>query len=211
MRLFIERALAVKPNFQLTNTNAPTVAEICVRLDGLPLAIELAAARIKLLSPQAMLTRLEHRLELLAGGARDLPARQQTLRSTIDWSYSLLDPAEQRLFARLAVFVGGRTLEAIEAVCNAEGNLLIDSFDGVASLLDKSLLRQKERPDGEPRFVMLETIHEYARERLEASGEMEVLRRRHTEYFLALVEAVKRELTMTLEQAIAYALEDNQG
>ncbi|MDP9316839.1 MAG: NB-ARC domain-containing protein, partial [Chloroflexota bacterium] len=128
--LFIQRAQSVKPNFQITTTNALAVAEICVRLDGLPLAIELAAARIKILTPEALLGRLSSRLKLLTGGARDLPARQQTLRNTIDWSYTSLDAGEQILFARLAVFVGSPTLAAIEAVCNAEGDLPIDPFDG---------------------------------------------------------------------------------
>ena len=193
VRLFIQRAQAVKPDFHVTSGNAPAVAEICARLDGLPLAIELAAARTKMLPPEALLQRLSNRLRLLTGGARDLPARQQTLRAAIDWSYSLLQPAEQTLFARLAVFMGGRTLEAVEAVCNAAGDLEIDPFDGVASLLDKNLLRQEEGPAGEPRFVMLETIHEYARERLEGSGEAEVLRQRHAEYFRQVAEAADAE------------------
>ncbi|HSH79246.1 MAG TPA: tetratricopeptide repeat protein [Herpetosiphonaceae bacterium] len=195
VRLFIQQAQGVKPDFAVTNANAPAVAEICVRLDGLPLAIELAAARIKMLPPEALLRRLSSRLKVLTGGARDLPARQQTLRAAIDWSYSLLDVEEQRLFARLAVFVGGRTLEAIEAVCNADGDLALDVLDGVSSLVDKSLLQQTEAPEDEPRFVMLETIHEYARERLDASGEAEVLRRRHAQYFRDLVEAAEPRLT----------------
>ncbi|HEV2122651.1 MAG TPA: tetratricopeptide repeat protein, partial [Chloroflexota bacterium] len=194
VRLFIQRAQAVKPDFAITSANAPAVAEICVRLDGLPLAIELAAARSKLLPPQAVLTRLARRLTLLTGGARDLPARQQTLRGAIDWSYSLLDPGEQTLLARLAVFVGGRTLDAIEAVCTADGDLPIDPFDGVASLVDKSLLRQEDGPEGEPRFAMLETIHEYAGERLDARGEAETLRRHHADYFLLLAETAEPAL-----------------
>ena len=194
VRLFIERARAAKADFAITSTNAPAVAQICARLDGLPLAIELAAARIKLLTPEALLARLERRLGVLTGGARDLPARQQTLRNTIDWSYSLLDPAERRLFARLAVFVGGRTLEAIEAVCNPGGELGFDSLDGLASLLDKSLLLQEEGPGNQPRFVMLETLHEYAREKLEESGEAEEVRRRHAKYFLALAQRAEPEL-----------------
>src|ERR671921_1271479 len=171
VRLFVERAQAAKADFSVTNENAPAVAEICYRLDGLPLAIELAAARIKLLTPQAMLGRLGNRLQVLTGGPRDLPARQQTLRATIDWSYNLLEEGEQRLFRRLSVFAGGRTLEAIEAVCDAEDDLPVDPLDGVSSRLDKSLVRQEEGPEGEPRFVMLETIHEYAREKLQQSGE----------------------------------------
>jgi tetratricopeptide (TPR) repeat protein len=178
----------------VTNENAPAVAEICARLDGLPLAIELAAARIKLLTPQAMLARLGNRLKLLTGGARDLPKRQRTLRSTIEWSYGLLEEGEKVLFGRLSVFVGGRTLEAIEAVCDAEGDLPVDVLDGVESLVDKSLLRQEEGPEGEPRFVMLETIHEFAREKLEENGETESLRKLHARYFLALAEAAEPRL-----------------
>jgi len=195
VRLFIERAKAAKPDFSVTDENAPAVAEICMRLDGLPLAIELAAARKKLLTPSAMLQRLGSRLKLLGGGSRDLPERQRTLRGTIEWSFALLEEGEQVLFARLAVFSGGRTLEAIEAVCDAEGDLPMDALEGVSSLLDKSLLRQEEGPEGEPRFVMLETIHEYARERLEASGEAEETSRLHAEYFLALTEAAEPELS----------------
>jgi predicted ATPase len=164
--LFVERARAVKPDFKVTNESAPAVAEICVRLDGLPLAIELAAARIKMLPPKAMLQRLSSRLKLLTGGARDLPERQRTLRATIEWSFALLNEGEQVLFGRLAVFSGGRTLEAIEAICDPEGDLPMEAFEGVSSLLDKSLLRQEEGPNGEPRFVMLETVHEFAREKL---------------------------------------------
>ncbi len=187
VQLFIERALAVKADFAVTNENAPAVAEICHRLDGLPLAIELAAARVKLFPPQALLARLAAGpLKLLSGGARDLPARQQTLRSTIEWSYNLLDPQEQTLFVRLAVFVGGRSLEAIEAVCNADGEL-DDVIANLSSLIDKSLVRQEE-VSGEPRFVMLKTIYDYAREQLEASGEADTLKRRHAEFFLALAE-----------------------
>jgi tetratricopeptide (TPR) repeat protein len=186
--LFVERARAVKPDFKVTNESAPAVAEICVRLDGLPLAIELAAARIKMLPPKAMLQRLTSRLKLLTGGARDLPERQRTLRATIEWSFALLDEGEQLLFARLAVFSGGRTLEAIEAICGAEGNLPVDAFEGVSSLLDKSLLRQEEGPNGEPRFVMLETVHEFAREKLQESAEAEEIKRVHAQYFLTLAE-----------------------
>jgi predicted ATPase/class 3 adenylate cyclase len=195
VRLFIERAKAARPDFSVTDENAPAVAEICARLDGLPLAIELAAARIKLLTPSAMLERLGSRLKLLGGGSRDLPERQRTLRGTIEWSHALLEEGEQLLFARLAVFSGGRTLEAIEAVCDAKDDLPVDALEGVSSLLDKSLLRQEVGPEGEPRFVMLETIHEYARERLGASGEAEKTRRLHAEYFLALAEEAEPELS----------------
>jgi predicted ATPase/class 3 adenylate cyclase/Tfp pilus assembly protein PilF len=192
--LFLERARAVKPDFTITNESAPAVAEICVRLDGLPLAIELAAARIKMLPPRAMLQRLTSRLKLLTGGARDLPERQRTLRGAIEWSHALLDEGEQVLFARLAVFSGGRTLEAIEAVCEAGGDLGVNAFEGVSSLLDKSLLRQEEGPNEEPRFVMLETIHEFAREKLGESAEAEEIKRVHAEYFLTLAEEAYPEL-----------------
>ena len=192
--LFVERARAIKPHFKVTNESAPAVAEICVRLDGLPLAIELAAARIKMLPPKAMLRRLGSRLKLLTGGARDLPERQRTLRATIEWSHALLDEGEQLLFARLAVFSGGRTLEAIEAICDAGGDLPVDAFEGVSSLLDKSLLRQEEGPNGEPRFVMLETVHEFAREKLEDSAEAQEIKRAHAQYFLTLAEEAYPEL-----------------
>jgi predicted ATPase/class 3 adenylate cyclase len=194
VRLFIERARAAKADFAVTSDNAPEVAEICVRLDGLPLAIELAAARIKLLSPRAILDRLGDRLKLLTGGARNLPERQRTLRGAIEWSYDLLDAAERTLFTRAAVFSGGFTLEAMETVCDAGEELPLDIFEGASSLLDKSLLRQEEGTEDEPRFVMLETIHEYARERLEQSGEAEGMRRLHAEYFLALAERGESEL-----------------
>src|SRR5215207_6071760 len=194
VRLFLDRARAIRPDFSLTEENAPAVIEICSRLDGLPLAIELAAARIKLLPPQAMLSRLGNRLKLLTGGARNLPERQRTLRNAIAWSHEMLDEGEKTLFARLAVFSGGSTLEAIEAVCDAEGDLPVDALDGVSSLLDKSLLRQEEGLEGEPRFAMLETIREYAREELEESGDAEEVKRAHAEYFLALAEEADPEL-----------------
>ncbi len=194
VRLFIERAEAAKAGFEITNDNAPAVAEICARLDGLPLAIELAAARIKLLPPKAILTRLSNRLKLLTGGAKDLPARQRTLRGAIEWSHDLLDEGERTLFARLAVFSGGRTLEAIEAVCDAEGDMPVDALDGVASLLDKSLLGREKTTEEEPRFVMLETIHEYAAEKLKESREYEELRALHAAYFLAFAEEAAPEI-----------------
>jgi predicted ATPase/class 3 adenylate cyclase len=194
VRLFIERARDVRPNFSLTRENAPAVAEICARLDGLPLAIELAAARVKVLTPQQMMDRLGDRLKLLTKGARDLPERQRTLRATMEWSHALLDEGEKVLFGRLSVFAGGRTLEAIEAVCDAEGDLPVDVLDGVESLVEKSLLREEEGPGEEPRFVMLETVHEYAREKLEESGEAEELKGRHAGYFLALAEQAEPEL-----------------
>jgi predicted ATPase/class 3 adenylate cyclase/Tfp pilus assembly protein PilF len=194
VRLFVERAQAVRPDFSITNESAPAVAEICVRLDGLPLAIELAAARITMLPPRAMLQRLGSRLKLLTGGARDLPERQRTLRATIEWSFALLEEGEQVLFARLAVFSGGRTLEAIEAICDPEGDLIVATFEGVSSLLDKSLLRQEEGPNGEPRFVMLETVHEFAREKLQESAEAEEVKRVHAQFFLTLAEEAYPEL-----------------
>jgi predicted ATPase/serine/threonine protein kinase len=186
--LFMERAQAVKRDFALTRENAPAVAAICARLDGLPLAIELAAARIKLLTPSAMLTRLESRLNLLTGGARDLPTRQQTLRSTVDWSYGLLNAAEQTLLRRLSVFTGGCTLEGVEAVCDTKGDLGLDILDGMASMVDKSLAQQVEQVDAETRFLMLNTIREYALERLGASDDEAAARRAHAAYYLVLAE-----------------------
>jgi predicted ATPase/class 3 adenylate cyclase len=188
VRLFIVRAQEVQPDFAVTDASAPAVVEICARLDGLPLAIELVAARSRLLSPEALLARLGERLRVATGGARDLPDRQRTLRATMDWSYDLLELAEQTLFARLAVFVGGCTPAAIEAVCDPEGELGIDALDGVQSLLDKSLVQRTDAAQGEPRLVLLETVHEYARERLAASGEQQVLRDWHLAYYLALAE-----------------------
>jgi predicted ATPase/class 3 adenylate cyclase/Tfp pilus assembly protein PilF len=194
VKLFVDRARAVRPDFSLTEENAPAVVEICARLDGLPLAIELAAARTKLLPPQAMLSRLGNRLKLLTGGPRDFAERQRTLRNTIEWSYEMLDEGEKTLFARLAVFSGGSTLEAIEAVCDPQGDLPMDALEGVSSLLDKSLLRQEEGQGGEPRFEMLETIHEYASERLNEQGDAETIRRAHAEYFLFLAEVAEPKL-----------------
>jgi predicted ATPase len=186
--LFVERAQAVKREFMLTKENAPTVAAICARLDGLPLAIELAAARIKLLSPAAMLARLESRLNLLTGGARDLPTRQQTLRSAVDWSHGLLNAAEQTLFRRLSVFTGGCTLEGVEAVCDTKSDLGLDILDGMASMVDKSLAQQREQVDAETQFLMLSTIREYALERLAESGDESATRRAHAAYYLVLAE-----------------------
>jgi predicted ATPase/class 3 adenylate cyclase/Tfp pilus assembly protein PilF len=183
--LFIERAVAVRASFTVTNDNAPAVAEICYRLDGLPLAIELAAAHARVLPPQRMLSELSHRLTFLMGGARDLPARQKTLRGAIDWSHDLLSGDEQKLFRRLAVFVGGGTLEAIEAVCNIEDDLKI--LETMESLAGKSLVKQTEAL-GEPRFATLATIREYAGDRLAAAGDEERVRERYGHYFLALAE-----------------------
>jgi predicted ATPase len=185
VRLFVERAQAVKPDFTVTAANASAVAEICYRLDGLPLAIELAAALVRLFPPHALLQRLEKRLPLLTRSARDVPARQQTMRDAIAWSHDLLTPEEQIHFRRLAVFPGGCTLEAAEAVVNQEGTH--DVFAGVASLVDTSLLRQEEI-EGEPRFRMLETVREFGLERLEASGEGTATRDRYAGYFLTLLD-----------------------
>ncbi len=197
VQLFVQRAQAAQSNFALTRENAAAVAELCQRLDGLPLAIELAAARVRLLPPQTMLARLGNRLNLLTGGARDLPTRQQTLRQTIDWSYNLLSQPEKTLFARLAVFAGGWTLEALEAVCNAEGDLP-DALAGLEGLLNSSLVRQEEvvpeqKPGSEslePRFRMLETIREYALDTLKARGEVEKLARTHALYFSTQTQAI---------------------
>ncbi len=199
-QLFVRRAQMALPHFEASEVTAPVIGRICTRLDGLPLAIELAAARCKLFTPQTLLERLEGTgahspLGALASGSRDGPPRQRTLRDSIAWSYHLLDTDEQRLFARLAVFRGGRSLEAIEGICS-EG-LPIDVLDGLASLVDKNLVQQKEAPDGELRFIMLEMIHEYARERLNASGEEETMRRRHAEYFVALAERAEPEFRLT--------------
>ncbi len=198
--LFIQRAQDTKPEFAVTNESAPAVAEICARLDGLPLAIELAAARIKVLTPHALLARLGRRLTLLTGGARDVPQRQQTLRDAIAWSYDLLTPDEQVLFCRLAVFVGGCTLTAAEAICAAAGPLDLEVLDGLGSLVEKSLVRQEEGSDGESRFVMLETIHEFAGERLEASGEADAIRRQHAHLYLALAEEAEPQLLASFRQ-----------
>ena len=208
VRLFTERSRAVMPDFAVTSANAPAITEICTRLDGFPLAIELAAARTKFLAPQALLARLDSRLHLLTSGARDLPARQQTLRNTIAWSYSLLHAAEQTLFRRLAVFVGGCDVEAVAAVCFGSGDPApdvasapwsrsaearpADAFEGLIALVDKSLLRQHPEGsgdvNGEPRFSMFETIREYALEQLEASGEARMLRWQHAHYYLTFAE-----------------------
>jgi predicted ATPase/class 3 adenylate cyclase len=192
VRLFIERALAVKPEFEVTNANAPAVAQICARLDGLPLAIELAAARIKLLGPEQILARLEQNLSLLSSAAQDLPERQRTLRGAIAWSHELLSPPEQALFARMSIFRGGCTLESAEEVCGGEG-LEVDVFDGVASLVDKSLLRSEEA-GGETRLSMLETIREYARERLEEAGDFPALARRHARLCFGWANDAERHL-----------------
>jgi non-specific serine/threonine protein kinase len=193
VQLFVERAQAVKPDFAITGENGPAIAEICQELDGLPLAIELAAARVRLLPPDMMLAQLGDRLKLLTGGARDLPARHQTLRGAIDWSYDLLDEGERTLFRRLAVFCCTCTLEAVEAVCNPAGDL--DVLNVLEALVDQSLLNPSEE-NGAPRFGMLETIREYALEQLNASGgvEAEEVHRRHATFFLAMAEEAEPKL-----------------
>ena len=210
--LFMQRAQAVKPDFALTAASAQTVAAICLWLEGLPLAIELAAAQIKTLAPQSLLTRLTRRLAVLGSGAVDLPDRQRTLRATLAWSYDLLTPSEQALFRHLAVFAGGCTFESIEVVCTGDdqgGDLL----DRLATLVDQSLLGQEEQADGTARFGMLETVREYGLEMLEAHGEAAELRRRHAFHYLALAEQAEPELVRFGQVAWARRLgteHDNQ-
>lgn len=193
--LFLHRARAVKPDFALTSQNAVALVRVCARVDGLPLAIELAAARVKLFPPEAMLSRLDTRLGFLMAGPRDLPARQRTLRTTIDWSHALLGPAEQQLFRRLAVFRGGFTLEAVEAVCNTRRDLGLEVVDGVASLLDQCLIQPVAQDGAEARFSMLETIREYALERLTGSSDAPDTCRSHAAYCLVLAEEGNVRLT----------------
>jgi predicted ATPase len=201
VQLFVARAQAVKSNFALTAENAAAVVAICQQLDGLPLAIELAAARVRLLTPAALLGRLGRRLALLTGGARDLPERQQTLRAAIDWSYDLLAPPERALFARLAVFAGGCTFDAAAAVADAGAGSGIDLLDGLEGLVQKSLLRQSASPQDEPRFVMLETIREYALEQLAAQPEeASTVRAAHATFFQRLVD----EVVHSADQTTAY-------
>lgn len=195
VELFRQRATAAVRSFELTPANAAAVAEICALLDGLPLAIELAAARLPLWgSAEALQSRLGSAWQHLKGGARDLPAHQQTLQATMEWSYELLAPEEQKLFRRLAAFVGGCTLEAAAAVCDADADLGVDLWDGMAALVDKNLLRQAGEPDGEPRFVMLQTIYAFALEQLRSSGEQARLQQAHANCFLALAEEAAPEL-----------------
>jgi predicted ATPase/DNA-binding CsgD family transcriptional regulator len=205
VNLFLQRAQAIQSDFDVTTDNAATIAQICIRLDGLPLAIELAAARIKLLAPQALLARLDRRLHILTGGARDLPERQRTLRNTLAWSYELLTAQEQRLFRRLSIFVGGCTLEAIETVCAALDDEADHVLEGVSSLIDKSLLYQTEQEGEEPRLSMLETIREYGLECLAAKGEGDVTWQAQARYYVVLAEKAEPELsgpqqTMWLER-----------
>lgn len=195
VELFVQRSAAVRAVPAISTENAAVVREICSRLDGLPLAIELAAARTKMLAPKALLHRLQSRLQLLTGGALDLPERQQTLRNTIDWSYGLLNDAERKLFRRLSAFAEGCTLEAAEAVCNTSRDLDIDLLQGLSSLVDKNLVHRVDRADAESRFAMLETIREYALERLADSGEQTEVRRAHAAYCLVLAEEGNAELS----------------
>jgi len=195
IELFAQRARAIQPTFELTPANAGVVAAVCRRLDGLPLALELAAARIRLLSLPMLLTRLEHRLAVLTAGAQDVPERQQTLRATLEWSYHLLSDAEQRLFRRLGVFVNDWTLEAAEAVCCRSDDLGLEVLAGLGSLLDKSLIQRNGNEPDETHFAMLETTREYAFELLVSSDEAEALCRRHAAYHLALAEQAAPELT----------------
>jgi non-specific serine/threonine protein kinase len=197
VRLFVARARTVKPDFAVTEANAAAVAAICHRLDGLPLALELAAARSNLLSPAALLTRLSSQLPVLTGGPRDAPARLRTMRDAIAWSYELLTGEEQALFRRLTVFAGGFTLEAAEAVSREQdGRSTPDSvFDGIATLVDSSLVRQETGPDGEPRLGMLETIREDGLARLDAAGETDAVRRAHADFYLFLAEQAKTRIS----------------
>jgi predicted ATPase/class 3 adenylate cyclase len=198
IQLFVERAQSVSPNFEMTAENAEAIAEICIHLDGLPLAIELAAARIRLFSPQAILQRLGSRLKLLRGGARDLPERQQTLRGTIDWSYELLPEHEKTLFEVVSVFLGC-TFEAVEAVASEIERLVnsdVDIVEGLVSLIDKSLIRLSDDEAGDPRLQMLETIREYAAERLEAVPDLHnAVRHAHAAYFAEFVQQQWRRMT----------------
>jgi predicted ATPase/class 3 adenylate cyclase len=195
--LFVQRAQAIVPSFVLADENAVAVAEICRRLDGLPLAIELAAARVRLLPPVALLARLEQRLPFLTGGARDAPERQRTLRDTIAWSHDLLSQEEQILFRRLGVFAAGWTMEAAETIAGASGD--VDVFSGLEALIDKSLVRQSEDVTGEPRFGLLETIREFGLEQLVAAGEADEVRTRHANYFVALTEETSTSLWRSTE------------
>jgi len=201
--LFDQRARAARPDFAIEEANAAAVAEVCARLDGLPLAIELAAARSKVLSPQAMLARLEHRLALLTGGSRDYPERLRAMREAIAWSYDLLTPHQQALFRRLAVFLGGCTTEAAEAVAGADAGAVSSILDDLSSLVDSSLLVQRQQADGEPRFSMLETIREYGLEQLAAAGEEAETRCRHAVWCLEMAEEFWPTMQRRLEPSLA--------
>jgi predicted ATPase/transcriptional regulator with XRE-family HTH domain len=209
VRLFVDRARSARPDFRLTAEDAPAVAAICARLDVLPLAIVLAAARARVLPPRALAARLTGRLDLLGDGARDLPARHQTLHATLAWSYDLLSAPEQVLFRRLSVFVGGFTLAAAEAVCARPDSIGLDVLDGVTALVDKSLVRQEDEPDpaGEPRFGMLETVRAYALERLTAHEETAATQQRHAAYYMALAEAAEEPVRGPAQQTWLRRLE----
>ena len=193
--LFVQRAQSLNPGFVLNDGNARDVAGICARLDGLPLAIELAAPWVKILSPAALLARLNNSLDLLTSGYRDLPVRQQTLRTAIDWSYGLLTSAEQMLFRRMAVLAGGCTLESVEAVCNAQRDLEVGVVEGILSLVKKNLIQREVERNEESRFTMLQTIREYALEQLQANGEAELVRRAHAAYCIVLAEEGAAQVT----------------
>jgi predicted ATPase/transcriptional regulator with XRE-family HTH domain len=207
VRLFLQRARAALPAFQLTRDNASLIAEICRRLDGLPLALELAAPRLKLLSPQALLARLDGRLQVLGGGARDLPERQRTIEATIAWSYELLSGAEQALLRRLAVFVNGWTLAAAEQVCQAAGELELEVLEGLGSLLDKSLLLRERESSGEPRYRLLYVLREFGLEQLETEGDGTATRQAHAAYYLALAEEAESQLFGATQKAWLERLE----
>jgi tetratricopeptide (TPR) repeat protein len=224
--LFLDRAAAVDATFALTEGNAEAVARICTLLDGLPLAIELAASRLRLLSPQDLVERLDRSLALLAGGSRDLPARQRTLRGAIAWSHDLLDQERRTLFRRLAVFAGGFTLETAEAVCDPDGDIGVDLLDGLQSLLNASLVRRRADQAGTVRFDLLQTIREFGLERLEEDDQADVIRRRHGLYFLELAQTAKPKLREpgffqvvgglaaeheNLRTAMAWAVANDQG
>jgi predicted ATPase/DNA-binding winged helix-turn-helix (wHTH) protein len=194
VRLFVERAQAAGQEIGATEHDMDVAAEICRRLDGLPLAIELAAARLRVLTPQALLTRLDHRLQLLKGGLGNLPERQKTLRNAISWSHDLLEADEQALFRRLSVFAGGWSLDAAEAVAEM-ADLSDSALDVLTVLVEQSLVQRIEDVNGEPRFTMLETVREYALERLEASGELSDVRQRHADHFTGLAEKAEPQLT----------------
>lgn len=207
VELFVQRAQAVKPDFGLSEANAHTVAEICWRLDGLPLAIELAAARIRVLKPSDMVKRLDRSLSLLAGGARDLPARQRTLRGAIAWSHELLDEPTRGLFGRLGVFMGGWTLEAAEEICNPGDELGVDTFDALEALVENSLVRRFETDEGDTRFRMLETIREFAVEAVEAAGDDVMVRGRHAEFYRSFVVEGSPDLTSSTDTANLFEVE----
>ena len=209
--LFVQRARASRSDFALTDENTSAVVEICEKLEGLPLAIELAAARVKILSPQDLLSRLDNQLKFLTGGAKDLPTRQQTMRNAISWSYDLLSETERKIFNYLSVFVGGCTLEAVEGVCAAVEDSGFDALEGVISLTDKSLLRQKEKASGSMRFRMLEVVREYGAEKLSESVEIEIIRKNHADYFLNLTETAEPELRGAHQAKWLDILEEEHG